>query len=96
MNLKPLDDRVIIEAAKAESKTAGGIVLPDSAKEKPQEGKILAAGPGVLNDDGERTSMSVKKGDRVVYGKYAGTDIKVDGKEFKIMRERDILAKIKK
>ncbi|MFT7617531.1 MAG: chaperonin GroES [Planctomycetota bacterium] len=96
MNLKPLDDRVIIEAAKAESKTAGGIVLPDSAKEKPQEGKIIAAGPGVLNDDGKRTSMNVKKGDRVVYGKYAGTDIKVDGKEFKIMRESDILAKIKK
>ena len=96
MNLKPLDDRVIIEAAKAETKSAGGIVLPDSAKEKPQEGKIVATGPGVLDDDGKRAKMSVKKGDRVVYGKYAGTDIKVDGKEYKIMRERDILAKITK
>ncbi len=96
MKLKPLDDRVVIEAAKAESKSAGGIVLPDSAKEKPQEGKIVAAGPGVLSDEGVRTMMSVKKGDRVVYGKYAGTDIKVDGKEYKIMRERDILAKITK
>ena len=96
MNLKPLDDRVIIEQAAAETKTAGGIVLPDSAKEKPQEGKVIACGPGTLNDDGDRVAMNVKKGDRVVYGKYAGTDIKVDGKEYKIMRERDILAKIKK
>ena len=96
MNIKPLDDRVIIEQAQAETKTAGGIVLPDSAKEKPQEGRIIACGPGALNDNGERMSMCVKKGDRVVYGKYAGTDIKVDGKEYKIMRERDILARIKK
>lgn len=96
MNLKPLDDRVVIQAAEAESKTAGGIVLPDSAKEKPQEGKVMATGPGVLNDEGVRSKLSVKKGDKVVYGKYAGTDIKVDGKEYKIMRERDILAKITK
>ncbi len=96
MNLKPLDDRVVIQAAEAETKTAGGIVLPDSAKEKPQEGKVMATGPGTLNDEGVRSKLSVKKGDKVVYGKYAGTDIKVDGKEYKIMRERDILAKITK
>ncbi len=96
MNLKPLDDRVVIQAAEAETKTAGGIVLPDSAKEKPQEGKVMATGPGALNDEGVRSKLSVKKGDKVVYGKYAGTDIKVDGKEYKIMRERDILAKITK
>lgn len=96
MNIKPLDDRVLVAPEESETTTAGGIVLPDSAKEKPQRGKIVAAGPGSLNDDGSRTALSVKKGDIVVFGKYAGTDIKVDGKELKIMRERDILAKVAK
>ncbi|MCB9832853.1 MAG: co-chaperone GroES [Planctomycetes bacterium] len=96
MNIRPLDDRVLVAPEESETTTAGGIVLPDSAKEKPQRGKIVAAGPGTLNDDGSRSPLSVKKGDVVVFGKYAGTDIKVDGKEMKIMRERDILAKIAK
>ena len=94
MKIKPLDDRVVVAPEESEATTAGGIVLPDSAKEKPQRGKIVAAGPGVLNDDGSRTALAVKKGDVVVFGKYAGTDVKVDGKDMKIMRERDILAKI--
>ena len=96
MNIKPLDDRVVIEASKSETQSAGGIVLPDSAQEKPQQGKIIAAGPGTLNDDGTRTKLAVKKGDLIVFGKYAGTDIQFEGKEYKIMRERDILAKIGK
>jgi chaperonin GroES len=94
MKIRPLDDRVVVAPEESETTTAGGIVLPDSAKEKPQRGKIVAAGPGALNDDGSRTALAVKKGDVVVFGKYAGTDIKVDGKDMKIMRERDILAKI--
>ena len=96
MKIKPLDDRVVIQATEAEETTAGGIVLPDSAKEKPQEGKIVAAGPGPLNDDGTRAKLAVKKGDTVVFGKYSGTDVTVGGKDYKIMRERDILAKVKK
>ena len=96
MKIKPLDDRVLVQASEAEEVTAGGIVLPDSAKEKPQEGKIVAAGPGMLNDDGTRAKLSVAKGDTVIFGKYAGTEVKVDGKEYKIMREKDILAKINK
>ena len=96
MSIRPLDDRVVVEPLEAEEKTAGGILLPDSAKEKPQRGKILAAGPGKLRDNGERTALSVKVGDEVLYGRYAGSDIKEEGKELKVMREADILAKIVK
>ncbi|WP_020473253.1 co-chaperone GroES [Zavarzinella formosa] len=96
MSIRPLDDRVVVEPLEAEEKTAGGILLPDSAKEKPQRGKILAAGPGKLRDNGERTALSVKVGDEVLYGRYAGSDIKEGGKELKVMREGDILAKIVK
>ena len=94
MNLKPLDDRVVIEPMAAEEKTAGGIVLPDTAKEKPQRGKIVSIGPGRLMDSGERGVMSVAVGDSVIYGKYSGTEVEVDGKDLKILRETDILAKV--
>jgi len=96
MALRPLDDRVVVKPLEAEEKTAGGIVLPDSAKEKPQRGRIVATGPGKLLDSGERAAMSVEKGDEVLYGKYAGTEIKVDGEEVMILKESDILAKILK
>ncbi len=92
MAVKPLDDRVLIKQSDAEETTAGGIVLPDTAKEKPQRGKIVAVGTGKLLDSGERGKMSVKKGDEVFYGKYAGTEIKIDGKDFVILKESDILA----
>ncbi|WP_437223793.1 co-chaperone GroES [Planctomicrobium sp. SH661] len=94
MTLKPLDDRVVVEPLSAEETTAGGIVLPDSAKEKPQRGTILAIGPGRLLDSGERSTPSVKVGDEVLFAKYGGTEIEVDGKEIKILRESDILAKV--
>jgi len=94
INLKPLDDRVVVEPMEAEEVTAGGIVLPDTAKEKPQRGTILATGPGKLLDSGERGDLSVAVGDEVIYGKYAGSDIEVDGRELKILRESDILAKV--
>ena len=96
MNIRPLDDRIVLEQVEAEEKTAGGIVLPDTAKEKPQKGKILAVGEGKLLDDGTRAKPSVKKGDVVLYTKYGGTEIKVDGKELLILRESDILAKVEK
>jgi Co-chaperonin GroES (HSP10) len=94
MTLKPLDDRVVVEPLSAEEKTAGGIVLPDTAKEKPQRGTIVAVGPGRLLDSGERSALSVKVGDEVLFSKYGGTEIEVDGKEIKILRESDILAKV--
>lgn len=94
MKLNPLDDRVVVEPLSAEEKTAGGIVLPDTAKEKPQRGKVISVGPGRLLDSGERSTMSVKVGDEVLFGKYGGTDIEVESKEVKILRESDILAKI--
>lgn len=94
MNVKPLNDRVLIQPVEADEKTAGGILLPDSAQEKPLRGKVVAVGAGALDDKGNRISLAVKKGDIVVYGKYAGTDVTVSGKEFKIMRENDILAKV--
>lgn len=94
MNLKPLDDRVVVEPLSAEEKTAGGIVLPDAAKEKPQRGKVLAVGPGRLLDSGERCAVAVKVGDEVLFAKYGGTEIEVDKKEVKILRESDILAKV--
>ncbi len=94
LNLRPLDDRVVVKPTEAESTTAGGIVLPDSAKEKPQRGTIVAVGPGKLLDSGTRGELSVKVGDLVIYGRYGGSDIEVDGEEMKILRESDILAKV--
>ncbi len=96
MPIKPLDDRVVIERLEAEEKTAGGIVLPDSAKEKPSKGKVIAVGEGRLTDDGKRVPLSIKKGDNVYFNKYAGAEVTVDGKEYLIMKESDILAKIGK
>ena len=96
MAVKPLDDRVLVKQCEAEETTAGGIVLPDTAKEKPQRGLVEATGPGKLLDSGERGEMSLKKGDEVFYGKYAGTEIKIDGDEFVILRESDVLAVIDK
>ncbi len=90
-NVKPLDDRVLVKRLEAEERTAGGIVLPDTAKEKPQRGKIVAAGPGKLLDDGNRSELTVKKDDIVLFGKYAGTEIKIDGVEHTIMRESELL-----
>ncbi|MEK7467764.1 MAG: co-chaperone GroES [Planctomycetota bacterium] len=94
MNIKPLDNRVVIKPIEAESKTKGGIVLPDTAKEKSQKGEIVAAGPGRLLDSGERAKMGVSKGDKVLFGKYAGTEVKIDGQEYVIMKEDEILGKI--
>lgn len=94
INLRPLEDRVVVEPVEAEEVTAGGIVLPDTAKEKPQRGTVLAVGPGKLLDSGERGTLSVAVGDEVIYGKYAGTDIEVDGRDVKILRESDVLAKV--
>ena len=94
LKIRPLEDRVVVEPLEAEEKTAGGILLPDTAKEKPQRGKVLAVGPGKVNDDGKRTALSVAVGDTVLYGRYAGNDIEVSNKEIKIMRESDILAKL--
>ena len=96
MAVKPLDDRVLVKQSEAEETTAGGIVLPDAAKEKPQRGKVIAAGPGKLLDSGERGAMSLKKGDEVYYGKYAGTEIKIDAEEYVILRESDVLAIVQK
>lgn len=92
--LRPLDDRVVVEPQEAEERTAGGIVLPDTAKERPQRGTILSVGPGRLLDTGKRGELSVDVGDVVIYGKYSGTDIEVSGKDVKILRESDILAKV--
>ena len=92
--LRPLDDRVVVEPLEAEEVTAGGIVLPDTAKEKPQRGVVLAVGPGKLLDSGERGELSVAVGDEVIFGKYAGSDIEVDGREVKVLRESEILAKV--
>ena len=94
IKLRPLDDRIVVEPVSAESKTAGGIVLPDTAQEKPQRGKVLATGPGKLLDSGNRGELSVVVGDEVIFGKYGGTEIEIDGLEVKILRESDILAKV--
>ncbi len=94
MAVRPLDDRVVIQPLEAEEKTQGGIVLPDSAKEKPTKGKVVSVGEGKLLDSGKRAALLVKKGDRVLYGKYAGTEITVGGKDYLILKENDILAKI--
>jgi chaperonin GroES len=96
VSLRPLDDRVVVEPVEAEERTAGGIVLPDTAKEKPQRGTVVSVGPGRLLDSGSRGQLSVAVGDLVIYGKYSGTDIEVSGKDVKILRESDILAKVLK
>ncbi|MFP4053116.1 MAG: co-chaperone GroES [Phycisphaerae bacterium] len=96
MAVKPLDDRILVKQSAAEEVTAGGIVLPDTAKEKPQRGEVVATGPGKLLDSGERGEMSVSKGDEVFYGRYAGTEIKIEGEEYVILRESDVLAIIEK
>ncbi len=92
--LKPLDDRVVVQVMDAEETTAGGIVLPDAAREKPQRGKIVATGPGRLLESGDRAEMSIVVGDEILFGKYGGTDIEYEGVEVKILRESDILAKL--
>jgi len=92
MKIRPLADRVIVQRVEAEAKTAGGIVLPDSAKEKPQRGKIIAVGQGKQLDDGGRAEMSVKEGQQVLFTSYAGTEVKIDGKEYLIMDESEIMA----
>ncbi len=94
INVRPLDDRVVVRPLDAEETTAGGIVLPDTAQEKPQRGTVLAVGPGRLLDCGDRGALSVAVGGEVIYGKYGGSDIEVDGNEVKILRESDILAKV--
>ena len=92
--IRPLEDRVVIKQIEAEEKTAGGIVLPDTAKEKPQKGKVLAVGDGKLDEDGKRIPLDVKKNDEVLYSKYGGTEIKVDGEDLLVLRESDVLAKV--
>ena len=92
LNLKPLADRVVVEPSPAEDKSAGGIILPDTAQEKPQQGLIVAAGPGKVSDSGNLVNMTVKKGDKVLYGKQSGSEVTFDGVEYVIMRESDILA----
>ena len=96
LKVRPLDDRVVVEPLEAEEKTAGGILLPETAKEKPQRGRVLAVGPGKLQDDGKRLTISVTVGDEVLYGRYAGNEVEISGKDIKIMRESDILAKVVK
>jgi len=96
MKLKPIDDRVVIKQSEAEEKTSGGIILPDTAKEKPQIGKVIAVGPGRLLDDGKRCKMSVKEKDDVIYAKYIGSEIEVEGEKYVILRESDILGIVEK
>ena len=96
LTLKPLDDRVVLEPLEAEEKTSGGILLPDNAKQKPQQGKVIAVGPGKLNDKGVRLALAVKIGDTVLFGKYSGSDVEVNTKEYKIVRESEILGKVTK
>ena len=92
LSLKPLSDRVVVEAAPAEEVSSGGIILPDTAQEKPQQGTVVAVGPGKTSDSGTLVKMTVKKNDKVLFGKYSGSDITIDGKDYMIMRESDILA----
>ena len=96
LKIRPLDDRVVVEPLEADEKTAGGLYLPDTAKQKPQRGRVLAVGPGKLRESGERGALAVSVNDEVIYGKYSGSDVEVEGKEVKILRESDILAKIVK
>jgi chaperonin GroES len=94
MKIRPLNDRLLVKRLEEEAKTAGGIIIPDTAKEKPAEGKVMAVGPGKLNDKGERVGLQVKEGDRVLFSKYGGADVKLDGDDYLIMREDDILGVI--
>jgi chaperonin GroES len=94
MKIRPLNDRILVKRLEGEEKTAGGIIIPDSAKEKPAEGEVVAVGPGKLNEGGERVAMDVAVGDRVLFSKYGGTEVKLDGEDFLIMREDDILGVI--
>ncbi|MBN2269720.1 MAG: co-chaperone GroES [Sedimentisphaerales bacterium] len=96
MKLRPLDDRIVIKQSQAEEKTSGGIILPDSAKEKPQMGTVIAVGPGPLLDDGKRAKMSVKKNDKVLYAKYMGSDVEIDNEKYVILKESDVLGIIEK
>ena len=91
MKIRPLQDRVIVKRVQEEEKTKGGIIIPDTAKEKPQQGKVIAVGKGKVNDDGKLTPLDVKVGDKILFGKYSGSEIKIDGEEHLIMREEDIL-----
>ena len=92
MKLKPLDDRIVVEPSEAEQTTASGLVIPDTAKEKPQQGEVMAVGNGKVTDDGKTVPMNVKAGDKVLYGKYSGTEVKIEGEEFLIIKESEILA----
>ena len=96
MNLKPLHDRVLVERVGSEDKTKGGIIIPDTAQEKPMEGKVLAVGSGARNESGQVVALDVKKGDRILFGKWSGTEVKIDGKELLIMKESDIMGIIEK
>ena len=96
LKIRPLDDRVVVEPLEAEEKTSGGILLPDTAKQKPQRGRVRAAGPGKLSEKGDRLDLNVKVGDEVLYGKYSGSEVEVNGRELKILRESDVLAKVVK
>ncbi|MFP4418435.1 MAG: co-chaperone GroES [Chitinivibrionales bacterium] len=92
MNIKPLADRVIVRPLEAEEKTAGGIIIPENAKEKPQKGEVVAVGDGKIADNGQKIGMTLKSGDKVLYGKYSGTEVTIDGTDYLIMRESDVLA----
>ena len=96
VSIKPLEDRVVIQQAEAEQKTASGLVIPDAAKEKPQEGKVIAVGPGRVDDQGNRVPMDVAEGDSVIYSKYGGTEVKYGGEEYLILSARDIVAKVER
>jgi chaperonin GroES len=94
MKLRPLQDRILVQRVEEETTTKGGIIIPDTAKEKPAEGKVIAVGNGKLGDDGKRVALEIKAGDRILFGKYAGTEVKIEGEEFLIMREDDVLGVI--
>jgi chaperonin GroES len=94
MKLRPLQDRILVQRVKEEEKTKGGIIIPDTAKEKPVEGKVIAAGIGKLSEEGKRIALEVKKGDRILFGKYSGNEVKIEGEEYLIMREDDVLGVI--
>jgi len=94
MKLRPLQDRILVQRVEEETTTKGGIIIPDTAKEKPAEGKVVAVGNGKVGDDGKRLALEIKKGDRILFGKYAGTEVKIEGEEYLIMREDDVLGVI--
>ncbi|MGV8839498.1 MAG: co-chaperone GroES [Bauldia sp.] len=94
MKFRPLHDRVVVRRIEADTKTAGGIIIPDTVKEKPQEGEVIAVGPGALDDSGKRVTLDVKAGDRILFGKWSGTEVKIDGQDYLIMKESDIMGVI--